>query len=97
LLKIDNLIFDEVGVGDDPFGSIADEYQDLFSRRFDRGLTTVIAGNIGPVEKKLSAEEHLAQVIGDRLVSRLKTGDGSAALASLWECRDARPFEKKAK
>ena len=96
LLKIDNLIFDEVGVGDDPFGSIADEYQDLFSRRFDRGLTTVIAGNIGPVEK-LSAEEHLAQVIGDRLVSRLKTGDGSAALASLWECRDARPFEKKAK
>ena len=118
LLNVDNLVFDEVGVGDDPFGSIADEYQDLFSRRFDRGLTTVIAGNIDavyadpeevqqwmlagsppddtPVEK-MSAEEHLAQVVGDRLVSRIKTGDGSAALASLWECRDARPLEKKAR
>jgi DNA replication protein DnaC len=118
LLNVDNLVFDEVGVGDDPFGAIADEYQDLFSRRFDRGLTTVIAGNIDavyadpeevqqwmlagsppddtPVEK-MSAEEHLAQVVGDRLVSRIKTGDGSAALASLWECRDARPLEKKAR
>jgi DNA replication protein DnaC len=116
LLKVDNLVFDEVGVGDDPFGSIADEYQDLFSRRFDKGLTTVIAGNIGPVYadaaeyqlwmnagsppgdtpvEKMSAEQHLAQVIGDRLVSRLKTNDGSAALASMWECRDARPLEKK--
>ena len=117
LLKIDNLVFDEVGVGDDPFGSVADEYQDLFSRRYDKGLTTVIAGNIGAVYEevperqirlkpnnsgtesveKLSAEKHLALVVGDRLVSRLKTGDGSAALASLWECRDARPFEKKVK
>ena len=117
LLKIDNLVFDEVGVGDDPFGSVADEYQDLFSRRYDKGLTTVIAGNIGAVYEeiperqirlkpnnsgtesveKLSAEEHLALVVGDRLVSRLKTGDGSAALASLWECRDVRPFEKKVK
>jgi len=118
LLAVDNLVFDEVGVGDDPFGSIADEYQDLFSRRFDQGKTTVIAGNIGPVYanpeevqqwmnvgsppadtpvEKMSADQHLAQVIGDRLVSRLKTSDGSAALSSMWECRDARSLEKKAR
>ena len=118
LLEVDNLVFDEVGVGDDPFGSIADEYQDLFSRRFDQGLTTVIAGNIGPVysdpseyqmwldagsphndppAEKMSAQQHLTQVVGDRIISRLKTGDGTAALASMWECRDARPLEKKSR